>query len=182
MKKLEIEKKFLINLPSSWDKISSIFSNLIEIEDITQTYLKSKSNLPHPRVRKSKLKFADKIKYTFNVKQNVSDSKNAANEETEFEISEKEYKELLENALEENFSLRKTRFVFCYKDQTFELDLFKDDLEGLAILEIELKDPDSKVDFPPFIEIKKEVSKIKEMNNFYLSKKKDNYYLNLVNK
>jgi len=68
--------------------------------------------------------------------------------------------------------IQKTRFVFKFNDQVFELDVFKGPLKGLAILEIELEDMDDTVELPPFLKVIKEVTKDKKFNNFSLADKK----------
>lgn len=68
--------------------------------------------------------------------------------------------------------MEKTRFVFDWHEQRFELDVFKGHLKGLAIMEIELDDKDDTVELPPFINVIKEVTKDKRFNNFSLADKK----------
>jgi CYTH domain-containing protein len=93
-------------------------------------------------------------------------------EETESEITEKEYNQALKRANPDKCAVEKTRFVFKWHDQVFELDLFKGHLKGLAILEIELKDKDDTVELPPFLKVIKEVTKDKKFTNFSLADKK----------
>ena len=170
-KKLEIERKYLVNFPESWSNLAALFDQLIDVKRISQTYLKTKNSEPSPRVRKTiqGLTGDTEIVYHFNQKFFVEDG---INDELEKEITKKQYEKYLENPLPNKFTLEKTRFVFCYKKQTFELDVFKGPLKGLAILEIELKNKDQKVDLPPYLQIKKEVTREKKYNNFSLCEKK----------
>ena len=51
--KLEIEKKFLVNFPSSWSDLAEMFDGLVDVKRISQTYLKPKDDEPAIRVRKT---------------------------------------------------------------------------------------------------------------------------------
>lgn len=167
---LEIERKFLVNFPKSWSALEEIFEHLIDVKRITQTYLKPKGDEPSSRVRKTVegLTGETKTVYHFNQKKPVE---TGTHEETEHEISEKKYNEYLKDPYPGKGSVEKTRFVFEYNDQTFELDVFKGALRGLAIMEIELKDKKDPVELPPFLEVVKEVTEDKAFTNFSLANK-----------
>jgi CYTH domain-containing protein len=167
---LEIEKKFLVNFPKSWLALSELFDNLVDIKRIFQTYLKPKGDEPSARVRKSisGLVGETEIVYHYNQKKPVE---TGTHEETEREISEKKYNEYLKEPYPGKGPVEKTRFVFKYHDQLFELDVFKGPLKGLAIMEIELDDKNQTVELPPFLEVVKEVTEDKNFNNFNLSNK-----------
>jgi CYTH domain-containing protein len=169
--KLEIEKKFLVNFPSSWSDLAEMFDGLIDVKRISQTYLKPKDDEPAGRVRKTVegLTGDTDVVYHFNQKKPVE---TGVHKEKEYEISEKEYQKFLKDADPEKVTVDKTRFVFDYNEQTFELDVFKRALKGLAILEIELKDKHQKVELPPFLKIIEEVTEDKRFNNFNLASKK----------
>jgi len=168
--KLEIERKFLVKPPKSWSTLEEIFENLVDVKRITQTYLKPKGDEPSPRVRKTVegLTGETQTVYHFNQKKPVD---TGTHEETEREISQKKYNEYLKEPYPGKGSVEKTRFVFDYNDQIFELDVFKGSLKGLAILEIELKDKNQTVELPPFLQIIKEVTKDKSFTNFALADK-----------
>lgn len=169
--KLEIEKKFLVNFPTSWSELAEMFDNLIDVKRITQTYLEPEGDDPAIRVRKTVqgLTGDTNVVFHFNQKKLVEQG---INEETEHEISKEKYEKYLKKADPERMTLEKTRFVFDYNDQTFELDVFKAALKGLAILEIELEDKNQKVELPPYLKIIEEVTKDKRFNNFNLANKK----------
>lgn len=169
--KLEIERKFLVEFPSSWEALAEIFDDLVDVKRITQTYLKPEGKDMSGRVRKTieGLTGDTDTVYHFNQKKPVSAG---VHEETEREISKNEYEKFLQKPHPDKVTLEKTRFVFKYNDQTFELDVFKGPLKGLAILEIELEDKDDVVELPPFLPSKKEVTEDKKYNNFSLADKK----------
>jgi CYTH domain-containing protein len=167
---IERERKFLVKFPKSWEALSEIFDDLVDIKRINQTYLKPKGDEPAARVRKTieGLTGETKTIYHYNQKKPIE---TGAHQELEHEISEKKYNEYLKEPYPGKGEVEKTRFVFKYNDQVFELDVFKGPLQGLAILEIELKDKDAPIELPPFLEIIKEVTKEKQFNNFNLADK-----------
>ena len=170
--KLEIERKFLVKFPTSWSALSEMFDGLIDVKRISQTYLEPEGKEPAARVRKTVEGLTgdtDTI-YHFNKKKPTGDA--GVHEETEHEISKAEYNRSLKKSMEGKVSVEKTRFVFKYNDQVFELDVFKGPLKGLAILEIELDDKDATVELPEFLEKIKEVTDDKKFTNFALADKK----------
>lgn len=170
-KSLEIEKKYLIRFPNSWSNLLELFDDLIDIKRITQIYLKPIGREPAARVRKTVegLTGDTNTKYDYNQKKFVE---KGVNSETEFEISKEKYDDYLKKSHPDKVPLDKTRFVFKFDGQVFELDVFKGPLKGLAILEIELKNKNDEVRLPPFLSIIEEVSDDKRFNNFELSDKK----------
>jgi CYTH domain-containing protein len=169
---LEIERKFLVKLPKSWSDLAEMFDDIVDVKRITQQYLKPEGNQPAGRVRKTVegLGGDTETVYHYNEKKPTGDT--GVHEETEREISEKEYQKYLQKSNPDKCAVEKTRFVFKWHDQVFELDLFKGHLKGLAILEIELGDKDDKVELPPFLGVITEVTKDKRFNNFSLADKK----------
>jgi CYTH domain-containing protein len=169
--KLEKERKFLVKFPTSWSDLSDIFDDLIDIKRISQTYLKPEAGEQAARVRKTEegLTGDTEVVYHFNRKKPVD---TGVHEEEEHEISKAQYEKHLKNANPEKVAVEKTRFVFKYNDQVFELDVFKGPLKGLAIMEIELEDMDDTVELPPFLKTIKEVTKDKRFTNFALADKK----------
>lgn len=169
-KKMEIERKFLVEFPKSWSDLAELFDDLIDVKRISQTYLTEKDGEPSPRVRKTieGLTGETQTVYHFNKKKPV---KTGVHEEEEYEISKSKYESHLKNKRPDKVSIDKTRFVFKYNDQVFELDVFKGSLKGLAILEIELKNPKQTVELPPFLKVIKEVTEDKKYNNFSLANK-----------
>lgn len=170
--KLEKERKFLIKVPSSWDDISNIFDNLIDIKRIKQTYLKPENDEQAARVRETVEGLGDvKTVYHFNQKNPVE---TGVHKEKEFEITKSQYEKYLKNHFPGKYEVAKTRFVFDFDNQEFELDIFKKQLKGLAILEVELKNIDDKINIPDYLKVIKEVTKEEKFNNFNLASIKKN--------
>lgn len=169
--KLEKERKFLVKFPKSWSELSELLEDIVDIKRISQTYLKPKGDAPAGRVRKTVegLTGDTNTVFHYNEKKPVE---TGVHEETEREISKSEYEKYLKDANPGKVEVSKTRFVFKYNDQVFELDVFKGALKGLAILEIELEDMDETVELPPFLKMVKEVTKDKRFNNFSLADRK----------
>lgn len=166
--KLESERKFLVKFPTSWSVLSELFDNLIDVKRIHQTYLKAEGDEPSARVRKTVEGLTGETEtiYHFNQKHPVE---TGVHKEKEYEITKSQYEKYLKKAHPKKVEVAKTRFVFEYDDQTFELDVFKGHLKGLAILEIELKDIDDTVELPPFLKVMKEVTKDERFTNYYLA-------------
>jgi len=170
--KLEIERKFLVKFPTSWSALSEMFDGLVDVKRISQTYLEPEDDDEQSaRVRKTVegLTGDTETVYHYNQKKPVE---SGVHKETEKEITKAQYQKYLKKPLADKVEIQKTRFVFKFNDQVFELDVFKGPLKGLAILEIELEDMDDTVELPPFLKVIKEVTKDKKFNNFSLADKK----------
>ena len=170
--KLEIEKKFLVKFPTSWSDLAELFDGIVDVKRISQTYLQAEPGEQAARVRKTVEGLTGDTKTVYHRNQKKPTGDTGVHEETESEISEKEYNQALKNSNSDKCTIDKTRFVFKWHDQVFELDLFKGHLKGLAILEIELEDKDDTVELPPFLKSIKEVTKDKRYTNFSLADKK----------
>ena len=170
--KLEIERKFIVKFPPSWSALAELFDGIIDVKRISQTYLVPEKGQQAARIRKTVegLTGDTETVYHFNQKKPTGDT--GVHEEKEYEISEKKYQESLKHGDPKKCAVDKTRFVFKWHDQVFELDLFKGHLKGLAILEIELKDKNDKIELPPFLKVIKEVTKDKRFTNYSLADKK----------
>lgn len=167
---LEIERKFLVKFPKSWSALASIFDDLIDVKRISQTYLKPEDGEPSARVRKTVEGLSGETDTVFHYNQKEP-IETGVHKETEHEITKAQYEKYLKKAHPDKIPVEKTRFVFKYNDQVFELDVFKGPLKGLVIMEIELEDKDQEVELPPFIAIKKEVTEDKRFTNFHLANK-----------
>ena len=120
----EIERKWLIN-------VNDIPYNLEEgIEQkIVQTYINFS---PEIRVRN----INNGEKYILTVKSNMSvDGLNR--DEKEYYISKEEYDNLLKK--QEGNTITKTRYQIYDKGNIVEIDIFKNELQGLAYMEIEFE-------------------------------------------
>jgi CYTH domain-containing protein len=171
MKDLEIERKFLVRLPSSWVDLAELFDDLVDVKRIKQMYLKPNDKGISPRIRKTEqgLLGSTETVFHFNQKKFLEPG---IHEETEHEISEDEYQKSLKDQHPDKSMLEKTRFVFKFRDQCFELDVFKGALSGLAILELELEDKAQEVELPPFLRVMNEITSDRRFTNFSLANKK----------
>lgn len=169
---LEIEKKFIVKIPKDELKLKKFLDSLEDVLYIEQIYLQKENpkDSQSARVRKTVSLLNGSTSLEYNKKKKIE--KNVSKEK-EGEISNKELLNLLKKADPEQSVLIKKRFVFKYKNQTFELDKFiePNHLKGLFILEIELDNKNEKVNFPPFLDIVKEVTEDKNYNNYFLAKK-----------
>lgn len=168
--KLESERKYLVKFPASWGNLAELFDNVVDIKRISQTYLEAEDGEQAARVRKTVegLSGETETVYHYNQKKPVE---TGVHEELEREITPAKYEQYLEKSNKKKCAVEKTRFVFKWHDQMFELDLFKGHLKGLAILEIELDDIEDTVELPPFLQIIKEVTDDKRFTNFALADK-----------
>lgn len=124
---LEIEKKWLIkeeDIPYDLSKAEKI--------KIEQTYI---CFSPEMRVRR----INDGEYYTFAIKTNMT-SDGMIRDEKEFEITEAEYNNLITK--KEGNTINKTRYQFLDRDNILAIDIFAEDLKGLAYLEIEFTNKD----------------------------------------
>ena len=156
---LEIERKFLIRKPDKkWLETEA------EGWDMVQTYLIKDGSGLNSRVRKSSGKGGSVFTHT--QKRHISAM---SREEYEREISEEEYNKLLLTADPKRRTIEKRRYVLMYKDQRFEIDLFPF-WSDRAIMEIELEREDQAVDFPPEINIIREVTEDRRYTNSSLAR------------
>lgn len=143
----EIERKYLIRMPDQEYLLAHAAPSQIE-----QTYLLLPTPEVNARVRRRGREGA--WTYTHTQKIALSDLRRI---EDEREISEEEYRRLLVQADPNRRQIRKTRWVLPYKDQLFEIDCFPFWTDR-ALMEIELRDESQEVEFPPCIEIVREVT------------------------
>ena len=154
----EIERKFLIRRPEHrW------LEQHAQGSKISQTYLKAAYG-ESARVRKRV--YEDHVSYTHTVKQKLSDLRRI---EKEREIARDEYEALLAQADPDRRTIEKERWVLKYQNQAFEIDLFPF-WSKQAYMELELNAEDQHIDFPPDIEVLREVTGDKRYTNSALAK------------
>jgi len=185
---IEIERRWLVKTPLHFKQLKEIWKHTTSILEIKQLYRNSKKGITD-RVRitddyKSansfEFKYTDlanynnicplkNTKYYHTIKKSISPG---ISEEEESEISEDEAEELVHRSFldEKRIPIYKTRYNVLYKNQNFELDVFKEDLNGLAILELEVDELEQNVDLPSFLPILKEVTNDKRFKNSNLAK------------
>lgn len=151
----EIERKWLIkNLPTDiLDKIK----NMTPL-DIHQYYVSDK---PHIRIRK-----VDNDTYlTF--KESISDN-DIIRKEYEFKLDNSVYDEWIDKNI--GLLIHKQRYKINIDDShILELDIFKDEYDGLKYVEIEFNDIEDSNKFKPLDWFDKELTGIKKYNNLSLS-------------
>ena len=154
--KLEIERKFLIEMPNLEKLLNEPLCEKAEIE---QCYI----NEPDSsfRVRKRTLKG-----HTIYIKT----EKVKLNEMTHVENESAITKEQYENAVKGNKVLSKTRYLYVFENQYFEIDVFPF-WEDAAVMELELKSENAPYTLPPQFEYIEEVTERPQFKNKYIAQK-----------
>ena len=155
---IEIERKFLIAMPSK-----AVKTKCDPVYEMVQTYLAVKDR--SARVRKRTC--AGKTTYIYTEKKHI-DAMSC--EETEREVDGAEYEALLRKADPTCRPIYKTRYIYKYEGQTFEIDVYPF-WDKQAVMEIELERADSAVSFPPDITILAEVTTDGAYKNHALSRR-----------
>ena len=157
---IETERKYIIKAVD--DKILAEFDGYTKIT-ISQTYLDGDGITR--RVRKSI--FPDgKTEYVYNTKKRISPISCIEDEQI---IDEQRYNLLLGQKQAGTATVEKTRRKFVYKSQTFEVDSYPFS-DPLCICETELESEEMRAEFPPQIEVVREVSGDKHFSNHSMAK------------
>lgn len=157
---VEIERKFLIEYPDIDMLINNPHCKKVEI---SQTYLKYAGQ---DKLRVRKRVTDGQCIYIKTIKKKISDIKRTEIEEL---ITADEYDRLINDSMAKKCSISKDRYCLMYKNQYFELDVFPF-WNDKAILEIELKDEDDKIELPQFVNVIREVTEDANYTNFALAK------------
>lgn len=152
MEHLEIERKYLIRMPEA-----ALLLHLPKSE-IEQTYILSPEG---SRERVRRRDFSDRIEYTHTVKERLSDLTRIEREE---EIGEEQYRTLLLRADPSRSPIRKTRYIYEFEGQPFEIDCFPF-WNDRALMELELHGENEELTLPPGIEIVREVTSDRRYTN-----------------
>lgn len=157
---IEMERKFLIQYPDiQWLEAQPHCEKV----DIIQTYL----NAPEgDEVRVRQRGRDGSYIYFETIKRKLDDLRRV---EIERRLTQSEYLTLLMEADTSKRQIRKTRYCLTYENQYFEIDLYpfwKDQ----AIMEIELCDEDTELEFPKEITIIREVTDDEAYKNASLAK------------
>lgn len=157
---IETERKYLIEMPDT-EKLresgAAVYSN------ISQTYLSCEGN--DERVRKRE--YPDHTVYTHTRKSPLS---GISRIEEENEISRDEYERLLQRADPAMATVDKTRYEIRHAGKCFEIDVYPFEVKT-AVMEIELSSEDEEFEFPPFINVIREVTSDKRFSNKALAQK-----------
>ena len=148
----EIERKFIIRMPEFPLPVDE------KVSEIRQIYLLGEYGSGE-RVR------ARDGVYWHTIKKKVS---GFTCEESEEIISKAEFDELLLRRDPDRNEIQKTRHVFNYRDQVFEIDVYPF-WKRQAVLEIELESEDTPIELPPFLSVIKEVTGDRAYLNTYIA-------------
>lgn len=156
---VEIERKYIIVKPQISDLLKMEGYSASEIEQI---YLPTKDGTTH-RVRKRN----DERGTVFTETRKIRIDAMSATE-IEGEITEEQYLALAANPKEGTKPIVKTRHKFFYLGQMFEIDVYPE-WNHTAIMETELDSRESKVEFPKFLRIIRDVTGDKKYSNAAMS-------------
>lgn len=152
---MEIERKWLIN-------IEDIPYDLTKCEhlDIEQAYI---SFRPTIRIRK----ISNKDEYILTIKSPSLD-KGLSRQEYEINISSQDYDNLLNR--KEGIVLSKTRYRVKQGEYILEIDLFHNEYDGLAYMEVEFESVEKANIYIPPSFVKQELTYNKKFSNASLAK------------
>ena len=160
MDNLEIERKFVIELPD-FEKMRKMSG--YAFSDITQVYMKTVKGVSH-RIRKRD--GASGTVYTETKKTRI-DEMTALEEECE--IEKERYEELYSLRDEALRVITKRRHVFEYMGQIFEIDVYPE-WQRSCIMETELKSKSQFPQIPDFISIVRDVTGVREYSNHSMAR------------
>lgn len=156
---IEIEKKYIIKLPTDTDmKRCSEYS----CAELTQIYLTSLPGVTH-RIRS--VSSEGYLRY-FETKKVRIDKMSSY--EDEREISEEDFLRLKENIAKGTREIKKVRHTFVYLGQTFEVDVYPE-WKSTCIMETELDSREREVMMPDFIEILRDVTGVRGYSNYAMA-------------
>lgn len=136
-KNIEIERKFLVK------------KELINFEELNEKKLIMQGYIKNDKEQIVRIRISDNEAYITIKNKNIGISR----KEYEYSIPLEDAKELLNKC---DKIIEKERYHYYYESKLFEIDVFKRNLEGLILAEVELEDENEKILLPDFI--KKEVS------------------------
>lgn len=157
---VEIERKYIIKMPD----IETLKSQMdYSSSEILQIYLPSDKGETH-RIRQRV--YDEKIICTETKKIRID---NMSATEIEREISPLEFAALASNIKYGTSPIEKIRHTFVYENRLFEIDVYPQ-WKTTAIMETELESRETKVKFPSFINIIREVTGEKAYSNAQMSR------------
>lgn len=159
----EIERKYLVVMP---DRVKLALIPDCKVTQIMQTYLADDGDGMCRRVRK-RGNPQEGWQYTLTKKRHVGKGERI---ELEEELTAEQYHALLEEAAPDRQTICKTRYVFPFRKQVFELDVYAFS-EVLATLEIEVEQIDTPVQLPSFLTVLADVTEDERYSNHALSEK-----------
>lgn len=161
---LEIERKFIIDYP---DRDELLSRSGVKASEITQTYLLDDDPNQVSRVRERR---ADgKSVYTKTKKRRIDA---ISCYEDESVIDRDQYEQELKNRDPSMKVIEKERLVLPDQGKTFEIDLYPF-WDRVAVMEIELKNPDEEFEIPEGLKVLREVTDDIRFKNASLAKCED---------
>ncbi len=164
---VETERKYLIKFPDL-AYLRTLYG--CRVLEMRQTYLDPLPDEPQTERRVRSITENGVTSYVYTEK---SPRAYLSRFEDESEVAREEYDLLRKDAYSE---LLKTRYAFPFAGHVMEIDVYPPEIggeamDGYAILEVEMDDPDEAVEFPSFLEIVREVTDEKTYHNKTLAKK-----------
>lgn len=157
-KSIEYTKKMLVKLPNL-NKLN--YNRKITI---IQNYLYSDNPNIEKRIRQRI--YGKNSSFYYTEKNTISDGNGRL--KSERKITEREYLSLMSQIDTSYHQITKERYCFVYDNQYMNLDVFPFDKEK-GLLEVSLKENDTTIEYPDFIEIIKEVTEDVKYNNISLA-------------
>ena len=158
MKNKEIERKFLVDIKDVPYDLS-----ILPYGDITQGYITSIDKSFSFRIRQTLNMSADKMLIDKIHTQTIKSKDTKVRDEYEIDLNEKQFSTLWKLCMYN--SIHKIRYKLPYNQYTIELDIYKNNLEGLYTVEVEfdnLKECDM---FEPPEWFGEEVTELQEYKN-----------------
>jgi len=158
MKNKEIERKFLVDINDVPFDLSTL-----PYGDITQGYITSIDNTFSFRVRQTLNMSAEKVLIDKQHTQTIKSKESKVRDEYEIELNQEQFSTLWKLCMYN--SVHKYRYELPYYHHTLELDVYKNEVEGLYTVEVEfdnLKECDM---FEPPDWFGEEVTELKEYKN-----------------
>jgi hypothetical protein len=167
------EKIFLITIPLTWYGKFKVLT--APKTKYFTTFLKTKDENNVPKIEATiyyaygKVKSVDHTHSVYSIKEEYNDKRNY--------VSPEKYKEYLSNADQTKSRLTKTRYSLDFNHKYFHLDVYEDNLLGLAILNV--REDLGYILLPPFFKVEKDISNDPFYSEFGISKIKR--YVNYSN-
>ena len=160
MPPLEIERKFLIRMPSTARLLAE---DGVRVKEMVQTYLSAPAGVT-ARVRE--VREAGGVRYIYTEKRRLTA---LTAEEEERELDEAAYEDALARRDESRSPIKKTRYAIPYAGHTVEIDIYPF-WQDRAILEVELTREDEEFALPPYLTVLAEVTADRRYKNVMLAR------------
>ena len=136
------------------------------MSEITQTYLVAE---PGCEVRLRRRDWNGKVVNVHRSKKQISDTQVI---ETERQVDNNLYEQMLQQADPYRQTIRKRRQSFIWKGQHFEIDTFLEPVSDLVILQSKGVAEEESVKFPPFVKVLEDVTGNSQYYNYNIALRK----------